>query len=114
RRTIREEDELTFAKLLWQPRPKVAKNVKLHFERLAVVHVGLVLALPEERFAAGNDVQAGGINLAGPQKTHVLVWKVFANNANQADRREEAGREGEVRGGSPQDALAQSRRGLNR
>jgi hypothetical protein len=109
RRAVGQEDELAAAERLGQRGAEIAKNVELHLQRFAVVHVGLVLALPEERFSAADDVQPGRVDAAAAEQRDVLGRKIVAHDADQHDRREVARRVGEIRGRPAENPLARLR-----
>src|SRR5262245_54848429 len=95
-RAVREKDELALPERFGERRPKIAEDVKMNLQRLAVVHIGEILALPKECLAAANNVQTGRVNPSAAQQLHVLRRKILANYADELDWSEEAGGIGKI------------------
>ena len=108
---VRQEEELALAVVLRQDRIELGHHVEAQVERLAVVHVFQVTAAPAERFAAGNDLQAGRVDLSPAEQFQVFRRPVFADHASQQHRREKTGGIGKENGRAAQHVLAATVRG---
>ena len=84
---------------------KVGEDVEVGGEGLGGGEVFDVAAGPVEALA-GDVLDAGGVDAAGGEDGFVLGEEVVADYADYADFGEEAGGQGEVRGGAAEDALA--------
>ena len=105
-RAVGQKEELAAAVRLGQHGVEVLQHVQLQVERLAVVHVRQILAAPAEGFAAGNDLQAGGVDAPGLEHGGVFRRPILAHHAGQPHGGEEAGRVGEEHGRAAQHVVA--------
>jgi hypothetical protein len=92
---------------------EVLEDVEVGDERLALVEVVGVDALPEERLAARHLLDVVGDRPAGAQDRERVVVEVLADGADGADLVEEGGRQREVRRGAAEHPLALPERGLD-
>jgi hypothetical protein len=68
--------------------------------------LGWYFPFPEECLAAANDVQTGRVDAAAAEQLDVLGRKILAHDADELDRREIAGRVGEIRRRPAENPLA--------
>ena len=60
------------------------EHVEMNFERIAVVHIRLILAAPAKRLPAGDCVQARDIDPALGEQPRMLLRPILADRANQS------------------------------
>ena len=65
---------------------ELAKHIQVHLKGFAVVHVGDVATPPAERLAAGNRLEAAGVDAPLLEKGRVLRRKVVADGADHPHR----------------------------
>ncbi len=94
-----------------QLRLKAGEHVQVGLQRLGLVDVVAVLALPEERLAFGA-LNAARIHAALVHHGFVLGQEVVAHHANHAHVGEIAGGERKIRGSAAQHFFANTVRGL--
>ena len=96
---------------LGQLRLEVGEHAELGVVGVGHVEVGLVVAAPGERLAAGDPLDVGDVHSTRAQQLDVLVAEVVAHRSDHVHIREEAGREREVHGRAAEHALALPERG---
>ena len=89
---------------LGQPGIEIGEDVQVGSQRLAVVHIGRIDALPEKRFAR-DPFQSLQIDLARRQQIRVLLGEILAHHADQADIREIAGGKSDICGRAAQHSV---------
>ena len=83
---------------------EIGEDVEVGAQRLAIVHVGRVLAGPEEGLA-GDALEAGEIDFAGGQEIDIFLREIFAHHADDFDLREIRGGERDVGARSAEHAV---------
>ena len=90
------------------------EHAELRVERLARVQVPAVLAVPEERLAAGHALDVDDVDAAARACTSsCCLAEVVADRADDADLVEERGGQREVHGGAAEHPLALAERRLD-
>jgi len=112
RRDVAKQDVGRFAIAFRQLRLEFLENVQRHRKRLAIVHVLLVFARPAKGLAR-RDFKAGQVDLAIREKLPVLGREIVANDPDQVDRAEKAGRNGGIRRRTAEQLVMLRRGGLD-
>jgi hypothetical protein len=103
---VGEEQDLGLLAGVGQLGLEVAEHVELCVERVADVHVPLVLARPEEGLATLDVLDVVGVHAARVEHLVLGLAEVVADRADDAHVAEERRGQGEVHGGAAEHALA--------
>jgi hypothetical protein len=98
---------------LGQTRPEILKDVEMRVDRVAVVQVEAVLALPAECFS-GDPLQPGQIDTPAIEDRHLVAGEVLADDGHDPHVGEERRRDGEVGRGATDDTGRFAKRRLDR
>src|ERR1019366_9405007 len=89
------------------------EDPQLGVERLAGVQIPAVLAVPEERLAAGDALDVRDVHAAAAHASEPLLAEVLADRPHHAHVLEEGGGQREMHRGPPEHPLALAERGLD-
>ena len=85
-RCVAQKHKLALAMTVGELWLELAKHIQVHLKGFAVVHVGHVATPPAERLAAGNRLEAAGVDAPLLEKGRVLRRKVVADGADHPHR----------------------------
>ena len=103
---IAEADDIAVAIGVGDDRVESLEDIELGVEGVARVEVVVVATGPEKGLAAVVDLQTGEVDVATAQALEVAFLEVVADDADEAVMlREVAGGQGDVGGGSAEDAI---------
>src|SRR5438045_45814 len=97
---VGEEDELAVGELIGDSGGALGQDVEVDLDRLGLVHILQVGAVPAEGFTALPDFQARRVDVAALEDVEEILGAILPYHADQSDGREKTRGVGEVDGGA--------------
>ena len=97
RQDVREKEQLGAFRVIGKLRIERLEHVQLRVQRVGRVHVVIVAALPEERFAVGHDLDVVRVDRMTLENVPFFLAKIAADHADRVHLCEKARRQPKMR-----------------